>query len=304
MQRHALIITALAGFASAALFVAAPTNFLMAMLQVLTQLPLLYCGLALGFSMAALSSGIAGVIVLVLGGLIPLLFFALASAIPSLILVRQTLLFRSGANGAVEWYPIGLTVAQLTGYFLIVSVVAIFVIQSQAVDISATIEQAIQELGNAMALPQGQALDPELISGLALYVPGMMAVGFLTFTLLNSVIAQKLAARGGQAKRPTPTLAEFELPSRIVIVMAAAVVATLFLDGTLLMIAASAMLLSMTLFFFQGLAVIHAYLKPRPWRGPGLVLLYMLVVFLGWVAFFIVVLGLIDDRVHLRRRMS
>ncbi len=304
MQKQGLITIALAGTASAVLFVSAPASPLMAVLQMLTQLPLLFCGLTLGLKPLLIASALGMTIVLMLGGMIPGLVFALASIVPCIILVRQWLLSRTDEQGNIQWYPLGWLVAQLAIYFLALVGVVVLALESQSIDVTTSIVEVFSRITETIALPQGQSFDPALFERLAKFVPAMMAVVLLTSTLINAIVAQRLAARSGNAQRPTPALATLSLPGWAIIALAATTLGTIVFSGTVFIIAATALALMMALFFIQGQAVVHAYLQPRPWRGPMLILFYLLVVFLGWVALFVVILGLAEDRLHLRQRFT
>lgn len=304
MNNQGLLVTALAGFASAALFLAGPASALMAVLQIFTQLPLLFCGLTLGLKPMLLASAVSALVITGVGGYLTTLVFAATFAAPCLLLVRQWLLSRNDDQGNTEWFPVGWVAAQLAIYFFVLATLIILILESQSVDITGTIREAFEAFAASVALPEGQAIDMTLVDRLARLVPAFTAVGLLVSTLLNALVAQSLAVRSGQARRPTPLFSSLSLPNWAILGLAATTVASFVLSGTMFLIAAVAMLLMMALFFFQGLAVVHAYMQPRSWRGPGLFLFYVLLLFLGWVAFFVVVLGLIEDRLHLRHRFT
>ena len=99
-------VAALCGAFAAVPYFAALTGSPGAMiLAFLTQLPLFAAGLWLGVSAAALAGSAAALILLFGGNLLAATIFTVLNAIPVIVLVRQSLLARTGPESAVEWYP-------------------------------------------------------------------------------------------------------------------------------------------------------------------------------------------------------
>src|SRR5215475_3154052 len=67
------------------------------------QLPLFVAGLWLGVAASAMAGLAASLILAMVGNLVAVAIFAGLNAAPVVLLVRQALLARTGADGAVEW---------------------------------------------------------------------------------------------------------------------------------------------------------------------------------------------------------
>jgi hypothetical protein len=81
----------------------------------LAQLPLFAAGLWVGTGACALAGLAAALILAGAGNLLAAAVFAALNVIPVVLLVRQSLLARTGAANTVEWYPPGPLTAWLTG---------------------------------------------------------------------------------------------------------------------------------------------------------------------------------------------
>jgi len=91
----------------------------------LSQLPLFIGGLWGGVTAAALAGLTASLMLLLASNIIAVSMFAALNVVPVILLVRQALLARTGADGAIEWYPPGLLTAWLTGLGLTAIVVSL-----------------------------------------------------------------------------------------------------------------------------------------------------------------------------------
>src|SRR5438270_8705668 len=91
----------------------------------LAQLPLFAAGLWLGTGASSLAGLLAALILASAGILLAAALFAALNVVPVVLLVRQSLLARTGPGDAVEWYPPGLMTAWLTGLGLAAAVVMI-----------------------------------------------------------------------------------------------------------------------------------------------------------------------------------
>ena len=84
----------------------------------------------------------------------------------------------------------------------------------------------------------------------------------------------------------------------------AAAMALSFADGLLAMLSQIASTALLTAYLLVGFAVLHVITLPSGGRVWWLSAAYLSVAFLGWPALLIVMLGLIDGTVGLRRRFS
>lgn len=304
MQR-AGAITVLAGLASGALFLSLLFGAHGTPLAgYFVELPLLFCGLALGLGPAALASAGAAVLALALGGLVAAAGFIIIEAAPTLLIVRQTLLWRR-RDDAVEWYPIGRVLLELV-------LLATLVVGGALIYLSlgpGGIHGAFERFASALAGQVGSSAAAKEFHALALHwakwIPGIVAASWVVMTILNAVLAQLLAVRAGMQRRPTPDLVSLEVPHLCAPVLALATLALALVDGWYDYLSATLVLLFALPFLFQGLAVVHAVSRRHAPNRLPLAVFYVLLVVFSWpLALGVVLLGLIEERAGLRRRLA
>ncbi len=208
-----------AGLLSSVLFLSLAKGFAAGMLlSYLAPLPLLMVGLNRGMA-AALVAGLAATagVALTAGGLSSLPF-AITAVLPSLVVTRQALLWRTNATGGVEWYPPGLLLGWLTGMGMALVVIGVVLIPGQTDSgevvgvqdwVADTIGRTLKLLAPSLTVEQRRAV----LGWWVPYFPAMVAGSWLMMALLNAVAAQGLLKRLGRNQRPTPTYRELELPT-------------------------------------------------------------------------------------------
>ena len=306
-MRRDLWITGLAAAASAALYLSLTLGVLGApFFAYFVQLPLLFIGLSLGLASAGLASlGSLGIVIL-FGGSIAALVFLVVQIAPSLLAIRQSLISREAEGGGVEWYPPGLILGQLVLYAAVVMVLTLlwvrFATGSIETAFMAAIEQVMSQLGGA----NGQTMAiAQQIADYAAIVPGVVAVSWVLMTVINAAIAQLLALKGGQAKRPGVALAKLWLPAWCGPVLAVATLGALVLGGDLAFFAQGLAVLFAVPYLMQGLAVVHSAVERLPARRLALTGFYLVLLLFSWpLVVGVVLLGLLEDWAHFRRRLA
>jgi hypothetical protein len=267
----------------------------------LSQLPLFAAGLWLGTGASASAGFVAALILAGAGNLLAAALFAALNVVPVVLLVRQSLLARTGPGNAVEWYSPGLMTAWLTGLGLVAAAVT-FGFFGGPQGMQAALREAL-----APALDRGLGeitpdLD-ELLAFVAFILPGIVAISWMVMTATNGCLAQGLLARFGASWRPSPDLAALGLPMWIPVVLALAAGATLF-GGTARFIGVNVLIALTVPFCLAGLAVLHTVARRFPRPAVTLVTFYLLAGFLGWPLLLIALLGLLDSPLGLRRRFA
>lgn len=267
----------------------------------LAQLPLFAAGLWLGTGASASAGLVAGLILAGAGSLPAAALFAGLNVVPVILLVRQSLLARTGSGNAVEWYPPGLITAWLTGLGLVATAVT-FVFFGGPQGMQATLHEA---LAPALDRQLGEITPEvdELLSVIAFILPGIVATSWMVMTATNGTLAQGLLARFGASWRPSPDLAALGLPMWIPVLLAFAAGATL-LGGTARFIGVNVLIVLAVPICLAGLAVLHTVARRFPRPAVTLVTFYLLAGFLGWPLLLIAVLGLLDSPLGLRRRFA
>jgi uncharacterized protein YybS (DUF2232 family) len=272
------------------------------MLVALAQLPLFIAGLWLGRGAAAVAGLTAAAIVLVVvRDLMAAALFAGLCATPVIILVRQALLARTGAENALEWYPLGRLTAWLAGLALSAFGVALLWLGGpQAL-------QSMLRLRLASALAQlidTTATQREMLTdAVAAVVPGTLAASWMIMVLANGVLAQRILAHFRANWRPSPQLAELSLPIWITALLGAAILATA-LGGSTRFLGISAMIVLSVPYSLAGLAVVHVAASRLTRPAVPLVMFYVLAGLFGWPLFLVAILGVLDGPLDLRRRLA
>ncbi|MGA7864191.1 MAG: DUF2232 domain-containing protein [Stellaceae bacterium] len=267
----------------------------------LAQLPLFAAGLWLGTGASASAGLVAALLVAGIGSLPAAALFGALNVVPVVLLVRQSLLARTGSGNAVEWYPPGLMTAWLTGLGLVAAAVT-FVFFGGPQATQATLREA---LAPALDRHLGE-ITPEL-DGLLAFVgfilPGIIATSWMVMTVTNGSLAQGSLARFGASWRPSPDLAALGLPMWIPVLLAFASGATL-LGGTVRFIGVNVLIVLAVPFCLAGLAVLHTVARRFPRPAVTLTTFYLLAGVLGWPLVLIALLGLLDSPLGLRRRFA
>lgn len=305
-----------AGVASAILFLtllAAPSA-VSVLLNMVASLPVFMAGLAFGAWAAALA-GVAGMAIVGVaalgsgleGGVSLALSFLAWQAVGPTVLVRQALLSRAAPDG-IEWYPPGHLLVWLTGLAALgLLVVGLFLSGADA-DLTGAVERQMQAEVAGMGSGSEADLTQADLDLVARFLPGIVAVSFMVTMLANGALAQALLARSGRALRPSPAWSEVELPPRAGAAMTAGLAVALLVaatqSGTVQQVGTTVTILLATPFLLVGLAVVHAVSRRWPARGVVLGLFYVLVVLPLRLLPLVVILGLVENWVGLRRRIA
>jgi hypothetical protein len=278
------------------------------MLVYVSPLPLFLVGLSRGFTGALVASATAVVAVLIGANTLVAALFLLLAVGPVLIVTRQGLLTRPGAApGAVEWYPPGLLLGWLTAYGLLILAGALIWFAGRPGGLEGVLLAQLEVVFDRIV---GQPLLPgqrEALGMFARILPGMMVCVWLLFDVACAVLAQALLTRYGHARRPTPAFGALDLPRWMAPAGAMALMLA-FLPGQFRTVGVSTAFILATPFFLLGLSVVHMALERLNARGALRALVYVLVVIivlrLIWPAIFLVILGIIEQWVQLRRRLA
>ena len=267
----------------------------------LAQLPLFVAGLWLGTGASAVAGFVAALLLGGAGSLPAAALFAALNVVPVVLLVRQSLLARTGPGNAVEWYPPGLMTAWLTGLGLVAAAVT-FVFFGGPQEMQAALREALAPALDRHLGENTPELD-ELLSFIGFILPGIVATSWMVMTATNGSLAQGLLARFGASWRPSPDLAALGLPMWIPVLLASAAGATL-LGETARFLGVNVLIVLAVPFCLAGLAVLHTVARRFPRPAVTLVTFYLLAGFLGWPLLLIAVLGLLDSPLGLRRRFA
>ncbi|MEO3470339.1 hypothetical protein AAFN86_00625 [Roseomonas sp. CAU 1739] len=220
----------------------------------LTPLPLFAAGLGFGPAAMAWAAGIGAVIHLAISGMLPMVVFLAAFAVPALLMV--TFGFR---QGRIE---LGVPLAVLGIWPAIVIMLAGLAFAGMAGGLEGAIRTAVMQGLQRMGASAAQFPVSELVQVMA------AAVGFWSAVALsvNGAAAQSALARTGLALSPTPRWSEVRLPFWYPALPGAGAAGWLAFGGEGDVVALSVMLVLLLPVFLQGIAAIHRRSAGRPGR--------------------------------------
>lgn len=275
------------------------------LLAYLAQLPLFAVALGMGGLASLTATGSAAVIVAGLGGAIAGLLFLVASGLPVMVIGRQALLSRQNEEGQTEWYPLGRLVTWMVGIgaggFLVIGIALALT--------SDGLEGSVRSfLGDALTrmLGSGEEADRERILDVVVpWFPAAVVVSWLIMLTINAALAQGVLSRFGRNLRPSPELADIELPQTMTFALGLAGLAALIGPAALGFLGRNLFLILLVPFFFLGLGVVHAVARKYAAQRPLiLVAAYAAMIVLGWPVALVAGLGLFDQWLGLRRRLA
>ena len=266
----------------------------------LSQLPLFIGGLWGGVTAAALAGLTASLMLLLASNIIAVSMFAALNVVPVILLVRQALLARTGADGAIEWYPPGLLTAWLTGLGLTAIVVSLLLFGGPD-DIQAAVREILAPALDRLFDERTSGRD-ELAGLLAMIMPGVVVASWMVMTLTNGSLAQGLLRRFGAGWRPSPALAALELPMSFLVLLLLAATATA-LGGMMRFVGVNVIIILAVPFCLAGMAVLHTIAQRFRRPAVPLVGVYVLAGLFGWPLLLVIFLGLLDTLLGLRRHI-
>ncbi|MBL8807696.1 MAG: DUF2232 domain-containing protein [Rhodospirillales bacterium] len=297
------IIAVAAGAASAlvyaTLLTGSPAAFLLAYLA---QLPLFAAGLWLGTGAMALASLTGVVVTFLTGGFVFATIYTVANAAPALVVVRQALLWRP-KNGGVEWYPPGPLLLALFALASAVFAAVAIAFAGHAGGLEGALETFIVETFRKLRGPGAPGLaDLDVYaSQIARLFAGVVAVSWLLMTFVNGILAQAIVRKAGVNRRPSPQMAEIDLP-RWLTWLSAIFAVGILLDGFGGFVSRNMMVILVAVYAIAGLGVVHSLVRGLQWRGMALGAVYGALVVFGWPVVVLAVLGLVEPFANIKAR--
>ena len=302
-----LIIAAIAGLISGAVFIAPMYQSVLGMLFInFTHLPLFLAGLGLGTAAVGVAALTGTLIVGAAQGVGPLLSFLAAIALPAALAVRQALQWRNASDGSVAWYPTGRLLVLMVCYGAGTFILLYMFMGSDGHGMIETIRVMLDDMLTVMIPAMGE--DERLLaSGLwAPYIPAALIVSWLITLTVNGAIAQGLLNRAGRNVRPSFEFIKTELPIGFAFALVASGALWYFASGASTFFVQTLTIVIALAYLFVGLAVVHQLSRGWPMRPLMLTLFYlMLLFFLGWPGLALVAaVGLVDQLFRLRPRFA
>jgi hypothetical protein len=266
----------------------------------MTQLPLFIAGLWLGAGAAALAGLTGAFVLLAVSDRLGAAVFAALNAVPVAVLVRQALLARSGSDGTVVWYPLGLLTAWLTG-FALAGIAAVLLLLGGPEGLQSALRSVVS--GVLETLTRRTLNSDQAVEMVAMVIPGIVAASWMIMLVANATLAQGVLARFGANWRPSPDLAGLGLPLWVPVALGLAAAAVVF-GGGLRFIGINMLIALSVPFCLAGLAVLHAVARHMSHPAMALVGFYTLAGLFGWPFLAVALLGLLESWLGLRHRLA
>jgi hypothetical protein len=271
-------------------------------LAYLAQLPLFVIGLWIGSASAAIAAVTAVVVLAVVGGFLFAIAYLIVNAAPALLMTYLAQHSRIGADGEREWYPPGLLITWLVGLAALTFLALSLFYADVPGGIEGMLHRGLDAAFSQLGAPTDAASN-EAVAALARFMPGVIAASWIAMVVINGVLAQGLLARFGRNLRPSPRMAEIDLPPWLIGAVAIALVGA-FMPGHPRFIGANLFLILMPAYVLAGLGVVHALTARMASRGLLLTATYALVLLSGWPLIIAALLGLAEPWLNLRRRVG
>ena len=270
----------------------------------LAPLPLLTVGLGLG-PLAVTVGGISGLLIAgLLGGAMTAGLFGMLHALPAWLVTRQALLQHPAPDGGMNWYPAGFILSSLAvlgaALFLLTALITSGADGGLELAVSAYLDQVFTYM--APSLPAEERA--YVVTTLTPVFPGALVASWVVMLAINGVLAQGILVRLGRNQRPSPALADLELPDWLSWILVGSAVIALLGSGAMEYAGRNTVMILAIPYFFLGLAVIHALAGRVSSTRMILTAFYLILLVSGWAIFTVAGLGMIEHWFGLRRRLS
>ncbi|WP_112663609.1 DUF2232 domain-containing protein [Microvirga flavescens] len=274
-------------------------------LYILAPIPVLIVSLGWDHRAGLVAGAVGGAAIALLLSPMSGLGFVLVTALPAWWLSYLALLGRAGANGVMEWYPVGRLLAWIAGTATL-TVVAAGIISAGTYEAFQANAREVAQAFVDMQFTGPRALEAEtrgdLIDALASFTPFLSAQGFTTVLALYLWTAAKIVSYSGRLPRSWPPIPELAMPraSALALVLGLGLATFENFVGVFGFALAGAFF---TAFALQGLAAIHDRTRGKAGRVAILIGLYLLVfVTQGILMVALSLFGIVDSVFQLRRR--
>lgn len=269
------------------------------------SLPLYLAGLGLGSKGVLLAVLAALVTVGVIGSVQTALPYALAYAVPALIVCQRALRVQPMADGTARYTSGGEIIAGLTagGAALLTAVAAMTLMDGGSEPLADMVANFLRAAFEAMSGDIDPQAREHVVQSLAPLFPGMAVASWVFMHVINAATGQSLLQRSGRNLRPAMSYLDITLPDWCSWLLVISGAAALLLPGDLSYVGRNLVIVALVPFFVLGLAVVHGFAR-RSGRGTTLlVAFYILLVVFGPTAFLVAGAGVLEQWIGLRKRL-
>ena len=319
MTKNPIIAGLSAGGTAAVLYLSLATGSGIGLLLFyLAPLPGFIAGFGWGVRAAGIAALSGTLLILVSLGVLPATAYCFSLAVPGVLITHYAFLYRlvgpqneqpQEGEPQIEWYPVGNIILVVALYGGLLGILSVLLIGSSYEayqnNVTSTIDLIMSKAGDAGILKK---LTPEILTQYKKLVlailPASTAILWSLFALMNLWLAAHIVRLSELMSRPWPEFSSMDYPLKASLVFVAALFLSLILPGMagLLMSALAGSL--MMAFLLLGLAVVHNV--TRTWQTRSLILFgtYVTVIFIGWGALILIVVGAVEPFVQMRRRLK
>jgi Predicted membrane protein (DUF2232) len=271
----------------------------------LAPLPLLAVGLALGPKAAAIAAGTGILFSLAVAGVAAASVYAGLHALPAALVVERALAGAGAGPKSTEGErAAGTALASLAVFVAVLAGAVAFIGRGEA-GVEVAVRGFLDE-GLAMTM-SGLPVNARqrFIETAAPMFVGLSGVSWQLLIAGNSLLAQRIVSRRGQAIRQTPAWSRLSLPDWLAWPLVGAAAIALVTGGDAQYLARNVTMILATPYFFLGLTVVHALARRSPAKGLLFTGFYAGLVIFTLVAGAIVAgLGMIEQWAGLRDRVG
>ncbi|MCF6197780.1 MAG: YybS family protein [Hyphomicrobiaceae bacterium] len=329
MTKNPLIAGLSAGGVAAVLYLSLATGSGIGLLLFyLAPLPGFIAGFGWGLRAAGIAALSGTLLILASLGVVPATAYCFSLAVPSVLITHYAFLYRlvepqgehphddqseayqpQEEEPRIEWYPVGNIILVVALYGGLLGILSVLLIgpsyEAYQNNVTSTIDLIMSKAGNAGILKQ---LTPEMVAQYKKLVmailPAATTILWSLFALMNMWLAAHIVRLSELMSRPWPDFSSMDYPFKASLAFVVALFLSLTLPGMagLLMSALAGSL--MLAFLLLGLAVVHHV--TRSWQARSLILFgtYVAVIFIGWGALILIVVGAIEPFAQIRQRLQ
>lgn len=271
----------------------------------LAPLPLYLAGFGIGVKGALMALAAAVVTAGLIGGAYIAIPMALAYGVPVLMATQNALRSTPSQSGQVVWTPVG----QIVGGFTAIGVAGLFfmglvtMMDASIESLSGAVNTFIGDALNTMASEMPADARATIVGSIAPYFPGMAVASWIIMHVVNAAAAQSALVKSGRNIRPQSAYTDMVLPDWCSWVLVISGVIALALPGDWSYLGHNLVIVALVPFFLAGLAVVHSFARRAKSTTLLLVSFYIIILVLGWAAFVVASIGIIEQWFGLRSRL-
>ncbi|NQU61418.1 MAG: DUF2232 domain-containing protein [Rhodospirillales bacterium] len=272
----------------------------------LASLPLFLVGFSLGPGKIAIGGAVGFMVAGMFGGAFSAGIYGLTQALPAWLAVRQLLLQRPSLPQptSTQWYPAGDTLCWLAILAAsVLTLAAVYVAygdQGLSIQIAENLDIILKGLSPDMAIDSRG----KMVALIAPLFPGAVGCSWLIMTIVNATLAQGILIRFEKNLRPSPAYVDLGLPQWMSWLLIASAALALLGTGEMEYTGRNLALVTAMPYFLLGLSVIHTWARRVSFTGMVLFSFYLVVVLSGWAAIGVAGIGMAEQWVGLRNRVS